>query len=77
MSQLRVVAYRESSSRTAMLKLKSDDGTTAKKEGKPSVVGWEKNDKAKLGPRLADLAPLMDPTKFVYDCAGTYRGWGN
>ena len=29
------------------------------------VVGWEKNDKQKLGPRVADLAPLMDPTRLA------------
>jgi hypothetical protein len=41
-------------------------GEEAKEEEKkrPGVVGWEKNDKGKLGPRLADLAPLMDPTQF-------------
>ncbi|GJN92628.1 hypothetical protein Rhopal_005663-T1 [Rhodotorula paludigena] len=32
---------------------------------RPSVVGWEKNDKGKLGPRMADLAPLMDPTRLA------------
>ncbi|KAJ7582478.1 E1-like protein-activating [Mycena floridula] len=28
----------------------------------PPSVGWEKNPSLKLGPRLADLAPMMDPT---------------
>ena len=27
----------------------------------PKAVGWEKNPQGKLGPRTADLAPLMDP----------------
>lgn len=30
--------------------------------GRPSFVGWEKLPSGKLGPRLADLAPMMDPT---------------
>lgn len=30
---------------------------------RPSAVGWEKNPQGKLGPRLADLAPMMDPTR--------------
>ncbi|KAH8827851.1 hypothetical protein DL96DRAFT_1497247 [Flagelloscypha sp. PMI_526] len=32
---------------------------------KPTAVGWEKNVQGKLGPRLADLAPMMDPTKLA------------
>lgn len=32
---------------------------------KPSAVGWEKNPQGKLGPRLADLAPMMDPTRLA------------
>ncbi|KAG6834362.1 hypothetical protein H0H93_010119 [Arthromyces matolae] len=30
---------------------------------RPSAVGWEKNPQGKLGPRMADLAPMMDPTR--------------
>lgn len=30
---------------------------------RPSTVGWEKNPQGKLGPRVADLAPMMDPTR--------------
>ena len=30
---------------------------------KPSAVGWEKNTQGKLGARVADLAPMMDPTR--------------
>ncbi|KXN84928.1 Ubiquitin-like modifier-activating enzyme ATG7 [Leucoagaricus sp. SymC.cos] len=32
---------------------------------RPSAVGWEKNPQGKLGPRLADLAPMMDPTRLA------------
>ncbi|KAJ3331369.1 Autophagy protein 7, partial [Blyttiomyces sp. JEL0837] len=31
----------------------------------PKFVGWEKNSAGKLGPRLADLAPLMDPKRLA------------
>ncbi|KAJ3285899.1 Autophagy protein 7 [Borealophlyctis nickersoniae] len=31
----------------------------------PKTVGWEKNTAGKLGPRLADLAPLMDPARLA------------
>ncbi|KAI0315822.1 hypothetical protein OF83DRAFT_319626 [Amylostereum chailletii] len=34
-------------------------------EGKPSAVGWEKNTAGKLGARVADLAPMMDPTRLA------------
>ncbi len=32
-------------------------------DARPSAVGWEKNVQGKLGPRVADLAPMMDPTR--------------
>ncbi|GAA6012860.1 hypothetical protein JCM10207_008357, partial [Rhodosporidiobolus poonsookiae] len=43
------------------------------KQGEPTpapgarfaTVGWEKNEKGKLGPRMADLGPLMDPTRLA------------
>ncbi|KAG0331401.1 Autophagy protein 7 [Podila humilis] len=31
----------------------------------PKAVGWEKNAQGKAGPRLADLAPLMDPARLA------------
>ncbi|KAM3586202.1 Autophagy protein 7 [Umbelopsis sp. WA50703] len=31
----------------------------------PKSVGWEKNTTGKLAPRLADLAPMMDPKKLA------------
>ena len=31
----------------------------------PKAVGWEKNAGGKLGPRFADLAPLMDPKRLA------------
>lgn len=32
---------------------------------KPGVVGWEKNVHGKLGARVADLAPMMDPKRCI------------
>ena len=29
----------------------------------PSVVGWEKNERGKLGPRMVDLSQSMDPVR--------------
>ena len=37
---------------------------------KPSAVGWEKNVQGKLGARVADLAPMMDPTRSVSSSSG-------
>ncbi|THG93509.1 hypothetical protein EW026_g7746 [Hermanssonia centrifuga] len=34
-------------------------------EEKLTAVGWEKNVQGKLGPRLADLAPMMDPARLA------------
>jgi ubiquitin-like modifier-activating enzyme ATG7 len=34
---------------------------------RPTAVGWEKNAQGKLGPRVADLAPMMDLTRWVVD----------
>lgn len=39
------------------------DTTRADHTAKPAAVGWEKNPQGKLGPRVADLAPMMDPTR--------------
>ncbi|KAF6755034.1 E1-like protein-activating [Ephemerocybe angulata] len=41
--------------------LKEVEGAAAGK--RPSAVGWERNPNGKLGARLADLAPMMDPTR--------------
>ncbi|TFK37809.1 E1-like protein-activating [Crucibulum laeve] len=32
---------------------------------RPQAVGWEKNPQGKLGPRAADLAPMMDPKRLA------------
>jgi ubiquitin-like modifier-activating enzyme ATG7 len=37
----------------------------AEKQDKPGAVGWEKNAQGKMAPRMADLAPMMDPVRYV------------
>ncbi|KAL0953093.1 hypothetical protein HGRIS_004364 [Hohenbuehelia grisea] len=32
---------------------------------RPAAVGWEKNPQGKLAPRMADLAPMMDPSRLA------------
>jgi ubiquitin-like modifier-activating enzyme ATG7 len=36
-----------------------------KSVARPSALGWEKNVQGKLGARLADLAPMMDPSRLA------------
>lgn len=45
--------------------VKQAAGEAAGPATKPSAVGWEKNIQGKLGPRVADLAPMMDPTRCI------------
>ncbi|KAI0753952.1 hypothetical protein C8Q80DRAFT_1094252 [Daedaleopsis nitida] len=45
--------------------IKQAGGESAGTVTKPSAVGWEKNIHGKLGPRVADLAPMMDPTRLA------------
>ncbi|GAA6006191.1 Atg7p [Rhodotorula paludigena] len=60
---LRLVAVRDGATLAAVVRLREGAAEGGRK--RPSVVGWEKNDKGKLGPRMADLAPLMDPTRLA------------
>lgn len=32
---------------------------------RPNAIGWEKNSAGKLGPKMADLGPMMDPTRLA------------
>ncbi|KAK4052542.1 Autophagy protein 7 [Microbotryomycetes sp. JL221] len=61
-TSLRLVLVRHQQVRTVAIKI--DDAAT-NTDKRPAVVGWEKNEKGKLGPRMADLAPLMDPTRLA------------
>ncbi|GAA5915712.1 hypothetical protein JCM8208_006425 [Rhodotorula glutinis] len=61
--QLRIVSRRDNSALSCVVRLPGPVLEIATE--RPAVVGWEKNDKGKLGPRMADLAPLMDPTRLA------------
>ncbi|KAF9582384.1 Autophagy protein 7 [Lunasporangiospora selenospora] len=67
-SNIRVLCFREvpgkqdiSASKILTASLSSNVSATEC----PKAAGWEKNAQGKLGPRLADLAPLMDPTRLA------------
>ena len=62
---VRVLCWRgdASSSRFGILRGGPISGTETEK---PSAVGWEKNVQGKLGARIADLAPMMDPKRSVF-----------
>jgi hypothetical protein len=40
---------------------------------RPASVGWERNKAGKLGSRMADLGPMMDPARYVCPFSGTYN----
>ncbi|CDO68423.1 hypothetical protein BN946_scf184707.g4 [Trametes cinnabarina] len=54
-------------SRFGILRQGSSDDAAAPADmrAKPAAVGWEKNIYGKLGPRVADLAPMMDPARLA------------
>lgn len=67
-STVRVLCWRDSEKPHEGAQWRSRFGVLsapAQGEGKPSAVGWEKNAQGKLGARVADLAPMMDPTRLA------------
>ncbi|KAJ6487940.1 hypothetical protein C8R45DRAFT_261874 [Mycena sanguinolenta] len=69
-SSLRILCWRDSEV-PASASWKSRFGVvhaappTGEPQAKPSAVGWEKTPQSKLAPRVADLAPMMDPTRLA------------
>jgi len=70
-SSYRILCWRDSE-RPSGVPFKSRFGVVSQgtsdlavKAEKPAAVGWEKNVQGKLGPRVADLAPMMDPTRLA------------
>ncbi|GJE98792.1 E1-like protein-activating enzyme [Phanerochaete sordida] len=60
---LRVLCWRDAArSRVGIVKGPSSAQDTG---ARPSAVGWEKNPQGKLAPRMADLAPTMDPKRLA------------
>lgn len=47
--------------KSVVLKIKLEDVA----EEECQWLGWERNERAKLGPRLANLSNSMDPKKYV------------
>ncbi|CAA7262945.1 unnamed protein product [Cyclocybe aegerita] len=70
-STVRILRWRDSEPPSPSATWKSQIGTlsvaaaASLSSERPSAVGWEKNPQGKLGPRLADLAPMMDPTSLA------------
>ncbi|KAJ3514137.1 hypothetical protein NLJ89_g2546 [Agrocybe chaxingu] len=70
-STVRILRWRDSELPSPNATWKSQIGTlsvaaaASSSSERPSAVGWEKNPQGKLGPRLADLAPMMDPTSLA------------
>ncbi|KAL1948012.1 hypothetical protein VTO73DRAFT_12087 [Trametes versicolor] len=52
-------------SRFGVVKQGAGEAPAAAPMAKPAAVGWEKNIQGKLGPRVADLAPMMDPARLA------------
>ncbi|KAJ3767732.1 hypothetical protein FB446DRAFT_651684 [Lentinula raphanica] len=75
-SQLRILCWRDAEIPRGEEEWKSRVGTVflgpdgapiidSNVTTRPNAVGWEKNVQGKLGPRMADLAPMMDPVRHV------------
>lgn len=52
-------------SRVANVVVSNTDMKAVEGKLQPSAVGWEKNVHGKLGPRVADLVPMMDPARYI------------
>ncbi|GAA5798153.1 hypothetical protein HPULCUR_003553 [Helicostylum pulchrum] len=59
-SNIKVLCYRQKDSFILNVNLPTQSSYAEIKS-----VGWERNVQAKLGPRMADLGPLMDPTRLA------------
>ncbi|KAJ6595840.1 hypothetical protein DFH09DRAFT_1135756 [Mycena vulgaris] len=71
-SQLRILCWRDAEAPSSSAGWKSRVGTVhsepaanAAAAARPSAVGWEKTPQGKLAPRVADLAPMMDPVRLA------------
>ncbi|KAI9143283.1 hypothetical protein BKA69DRAFT_1026812 [Paraphysoderma sedebokerense] len=67
LNKVRVLSYRETHGKrdVSRSKLFTIDLNETIEEDCPKSVGWEKNHQGKLLPRIADLAPLMDPKRLA------------
>ncbi|GAA5971784.1 hypothetical protein JCM3765_003213, partial [Sporobolomyces pararoseus] len=69
LTSVRLILIRDSSALSTTIQRKSSPSpasdTLPEAQRIPSVVGWEKNAQGSLGPRMADLGPLMDPVRLA------------
>lgn len=71
--ELRILCWRDADVPAALAGWKSRVGIVhtappadaAAAVARPSAVGWEKTPQGKLAPRVADLAPMMDPVRLA------------
>eukprot|EP00802_Teleaulax_amphioxeia_P007410 Tamp_07416.p1 GENE.Tamp_07416~~Tamp_07416.p1 ORF type:complete len:707 (-),score=204.86 Tamp_07416:343-2463(-) len=56
-------------SRSILLRVTLPPGDSVPSSGAPAVVGWEANAKGKMGARMVDLAPFMDPQRRAVESA--------
>ncbi|GEM07213.1 autophagy-related protein 7 [Rhodotorula toruloides] len=59
-----IIVVRDGQATSARIR-RQEGAKIAGEAKRPVTVGWEKNEKGKLGPRMADLGPLMDPTRLA------------
>ncbi|KAL4252716.1 Ubiquitin-like modifier-activating enzyme ATG7 [Abortiporus biennis] len=68
-SKHRILCWRDSERQNGRWKSRFGvvSSSGAKEDGgvRPTSVGWEKNVQGKLGPRMADLGPMMDPKRLA------------
>ncbi|GAA5841415.1 hypothetical protein JCM3766R1_004076 [Sporobolomyces carnicolor] len=67
LDSVRLQLVRDSSALSTTIRIKSTayaPGDDAARK-MPGVTGWEKNAQGSLGPRMADLGPLMDPVRLA------------
>ncbi|EAU81046.2 autophagy protein 7 [Coprinopsis cinerea okayama7 len=67
-SELTVLRWRDTQNSklgVVTLNVEGTSNATPSVDERPSAVGWERNPQGKLGARLADLGPMMDPTRLA------------
>ncbi|KAG2012312.1 autophagy protein 7, variant 2 [Coprinopsis cinerea AmutBmut pab1-1] len=67
-SELTVLRWRDTQNSklgVVTLNVEGASNATPSVDERPSAVGWERNPQGKLGARLADLGPMMDPTRLA------------